>query len=257
MIDSFVTQCPNCRTSFRVNRAQLSAANGAVRCGACLHVYNAAQQLLSDAVSAVRPQPRQAAPVKPQPSVQPVQPAQPAKPAPAPAAPAKAPTPTPTPTPTPGCPAVGANDKIVEDNWGSFSTLEGAIGGANFYSIKVDASKINGMPYPDGADYYGAITSVRASLKNTNLRRISISRCPGEFPAISTGCATDLAQEPVLRWTTETSNIPLARRYSCKLEKTGTYYINVTHTNLSGVANASCTPGNPCYFRNNNTATRK
>ena len=55
MTDSFVTQCPNCRTSFRVNRAQLGAANGAVRCGACLHVYNAAQQLLSEAVSAVKP----------------------------------------------------------------------------------------------------------------------------------------------------------------------------------------------------------
>ena len=47
MTDSFVTQCPHCRTSFRVSRAQLSAAHGAVRCGACLHVFNAGQQLLS------------------------------------------------------------------------------------------------------------------------------------------------------------------------------------------------------------------
>ena len=46
MTESFVTQCPHCRTSFRVNRAQLGAAHGAVRCGACLHVFNAAQQLL-------------------------------------------------------------------------------------------------------------------------------------------------------------------------------------------------------------------
>ncbi len=47
MTESFVTQCPHCRTSFRVNHAQLGAAHGAVRCGACLHVFNAAQQLLA------------------------------------------------------------------------------------------------------------------------------------------------------------------------------------------------------------------
>ncbi|MGH8434113.1 MAG: DUF3426 domain-containing protein [Pseudomonas sp.] len=48
MTSSFVTQCPHCRTSFRVSRAQLGAAHGAVRCGACLHVFNAAQQLLGE-----------------------------------------------------------------------------------------------------------------------------------------------------------------------------------------------------------------
>lgn len=46
MTDSFVTQCPHCQTSFRINRAQLGAAHGAVRCGACMRVFNAAQQLL-------------------------------------------------------------------------------------------------------------------------------------------------------------------------------------------------------------------
>ncbi|WP_339515798.1 DUF3426 domain-containing protein [Pseudomonas sp. RL_15y_Pfl2_60] len=45
MTESFVTQCPQCQTSFRVNSAQLAAAHGAVRCGACLNVFNAAQQL--------------------------------------------------------------------------------------------------------------------------------------------------------------------------------------------------------------------
>jgi len=43
MTDSFVTQCPHCRTSFRISRAQLGAAHGAVRCGACMRVFNAAQ----------------------------------------------------------------------------------------------------------------------------------------------------------------------------------------------------------------------
>ena len=55
MTDSFVTQCPNCRTSFRISRAQLGAAHGAVRCGACMHVFNAAQQLLVDQNRASRP----------------------------------------------------------------------------------------------------------------------------------------------------------------------------------------------------------
>ena len=45
MTQSFITQCPHCRTSFRVSLTQLGAAHGAVRCGACMHVFNAAQQL--------------------------------------------------------------------------------------------------------------------------------------------------------------------------------------------------------------------
>ncbi|MEK8078810.1 DUF3426 domain-containing protein [Pseudomonas sp. XK-1] len=77
MTQSFVTQCPHCRTSFRVNLAQLGAAHGAVRCGACLHVFNAAQQL--------REQGEQLAAAAPPPS----------KPVPAPVA-AAAPAPAPS-----------------------------------------------------------------------------------------------------------------------------------------------------------------
>ncbi|MBP8185061.1 MAG: zinc-ribbon domain-containing protein [Pseudomonas sp.] len=99
MIDSFVTQCPQCHTSFRVSRAQLGIAHGAVRCGACLHVFNAAQQLLSEqpalvkAAQAVPPRPNSndigaatpaPLPATPSPSL-----AKPA-PAPAPAIPAQA-----------------------------------------------------------------------------------------------------------------------------------------------------------------------
>ncbi|WXL25168.1 DUF3426 domain-containing protein [Ectopseudomonas mendocina] len=58
MTQSFVTQCPHCRTSFRVSSAQLNAAHGAVRCGACLHVFNAAQQLREQGLI-----PPQAAPI--------------------------------------------------------------------------------------------------------------------------------------------------------------------------------------------------
>ncbi|RON35080.1 DUF3426 domain-containing protein [Pseudomonas brassicacearum] len=60
MTDSFVTQCPHCQTSFRVNHAQLSVARGVVRCGSCLQVFNAAKQLLEqragkDAITPVTP----------------------------------------------------------------------------------------------------------------------------------------------------------------------------------------------------------
>ncbi|NQD93838.1 DUF3426 domain-containing protein [Pseudomonas sp. CrR25] len=57
MTESFVTQCPHCHTSFRVSRAQLGAAHGAVRCGACLHVFNAAQQLLEQGQQSAVPAP--------------------------------------------------------------------------------------------------------------------------------------------------------------------------------------------------------
>ncbi|QNH00685.1 DUF3426 domain-containing protein [Pseudomonas sediminis] len=55
MSESHVTQCPNCRTSFRVSQAQLAAAHGAVRCGACLHVFNAAEQLFGPRASTPAP----------------------------------------------------------------------------------------------------------------------------------------------------------------------------------------------------------
>lgn len=41
MSKTFLTQCPHCRTRFRVNSQQLFAAQGAVRCGSCMQVFNA------------------------------------------------------------------------------------------------------------------------------------------------------------------------------------------------------------------------
>jgi predicted Zn finger-like uncharacterized protein len=78
MTQSFVTQCPHCRTSFRVNLAQLGAAHGAVRCGACLHVFNAAQQLREqgEQLPVAAPPPN-----KPAPAPAPVAPAAPPAPA--------------------------------------------------------------------------------------------------------------------------------------------------------------------------------
>ncbi len=65
MTDSFVTQCPHCRTSFRISRAQLGAAHGAVRCGACMRVFNAAQQMLVDQSRAGKPASTTLPPSKP------------------------------------------------------------------------------------------------------------------------------------------------------------------------------------------------
>ncbi len=47
---SKVTQCPKCHTSFRVTDAQLGIANGAVRCGSCLHIFNAPEHWIHGSV---------------------------------------------------------------------------------------------------------------------------------------------------------------------------------------------------------------
>ncbi|HSC82674.1 MAG TPA: DUF3426 domain-containing protein [Pseudomonas sp.] len=99
MTDSFVTQCPHCRTSFRISRAQLGAAHGAVRCGACLHVFNAAQQLLVDQSRASKPAASTAA--------TPTQTAPAARPAAANPSPTPLPRPAPRPSEPPAAPAPG------------------------------------------------------------------------------------------------------------------------------------------------------
>ena len=87
MTQSFVTQCPHCRTSFRVNLTQLGAAHGAVRCGACLHVFNAAQQLREQGQQLPASVQAPAPVIKPQPLPAPPAPqaAEPSAAAPAPA----------------------------------------------------------------------------------------------------------------------------------------------------------------------------
>ena len=44
MTPSSVT-CPHCQASFRITNVQLKAAKGSVRCGSCLQVFNALEQL--------------------------------------------------------------------------------------------------------------------------------------------------------------------------------------------------------------------
>ncbi|MCD4866221.1 DUF3426 domain-containing protein [Pseudomonas sp. PLB05] len=44
MTESLVAQCPHCHTRFRVTQEHLAAADGDVRCGVCLEVFNASNQ---------------------------------------------------------------------------------------------------------------------------------------------------------------------------------------------------------------------
>ena len=47
-LDPLITECPNCDTRFRVTEAQLQVAQGRVRCGACLGVFDGTEHLLVD-----------------------------------------------------------------------------------------------------------------------------------------------------------------------------------------------------------------
>jgi|SRR5690554_2292082 len=59
---SLQTQCPQCETHFRVSDKQLGVANGKVRCGNCMKVFNALEQQVADfgpAVHEPEPQPEE------------------------------------------------------------------------------------------------------------------------------------------------------------------------------------------------------
>ena len=45
-MDNMVTRCPQCNTSFRISQAQLKTALGAVRCGSCLTIFKATENLV-------------------------------------------------------------------------------------------------------------------------------------------------------------------------------------------------------------------
>lgn len=55
-MDHRITQCPRCGTSFRVTDAHLAVAAGAVRCGSCLHIFNARDHWVEEK-AAVAPEP--------------------------------------------------------------------------------------------------------------------------------------------------------------------------------------------------------
>ena len=47
-MNSAITKCPKCDTSFRITEAHLKSAKGAVRCGSCLNVFNARDYLIAE-----------------------------------------------------------------------------------------------------------------------------------------------------------------------------------------------------------------
>lgn len=51
-MDHRITQCPRCGTSFRVTEAHLAVAAGAVRCGSCLHIFNARDHWIDETPAA-------------------------------------------------------------------------------------------------------------------------------------------------------------------------------------------------------------
>jgi len=51
-MDFYITRCPNCQTAFRTTPTQLSGADGRVRCGACLTVFNATDNGPEDTIRA-------------------------------------------------------------------------------------------------------------------------------------------------------------------------------------------------------------
>jgi len=82
MSESFITQCPHCQTRFRVNSAQLGAASGAVRCGTCLKVFSAPQNMVGEPTQVPAPPVTAAPPVeasKPVPASEPAAPPAPPK----------------------------------------------------------------------------------------------------------------------------------------------------------------------------------
>lgn len=59
-----ITQCPSCRTHFRVRIEQLSARAGQVRCGKCSRIFDALEYLVEDLAAAGKPTtPAQEAPI--------------------------------------------------------------------------------------------------------------------------------------------------------------------------------------------------
>jgi len=56
-ISDTLTRCPHCETRFRVTKKQLAAANGKVRCGHCLCVFNAIEHAQPEESEPQQPEP--------------------------------------------------------------------------------------------------------------------------------------------------------------------------------------------------------
>ncbi|MFP6806953.1 MAG: zinc-ribbon and DUF3426 domain-containing protein [Pseudomonadales bacterium] len=54
-IDSIITRCPSCETSFRITVEQMEMAAGAVRCGSCLRIFQADEQIIKQVLDELEP----------------------------------------------------------------------------------------------------------------------------------------------------------------------------------------------------------
>lgn len=104
MADKYQTQCPHCGVKFQISAQQLSLANGNVRCGSCLQVFQASANLvpLGGATPAGAPSAR---PASAAPSARPASAAPSARPTARPSAPSAAPPAATRPAPPPPKPA--------------------------------------------------------------------------------------------------------------------------------------------------------
>lgn len=55
MAETQITRCPHCQTTFRIRLEQLAKAKGAVRCGSCLQVFKAVDNLVPSNSSPANP----------------------------------------------------------------------------------------------------------------------------------------------------------------------------------------------------------
>ncbi len=78
MSNTHLTQCPHCKATFKVQDQHLNAAGGKVRCGSCLEVFNALENLIDANVQTSTPTPpaekHHEAPVQATPAQQPEEP---------------------------------------------------------------------------------------------------------------------------------------------------------------------------------------
>jgi predicted Zn finger-like uncharacterized protein len=68
----YITHCPACETQFFVNDEQLNQHEGKVRCGQCLHVFNANEQIIESPQSEISINPADSEQPSNQPDVKPV-----------------------------------------------------------------------------------------------------------------------------------------------------------------------------------------
>lgn len=105
-----ITRCPQCDTAFRITPGHLRSARGSVRCGSCLQVFNARENLTENSLKALAAaEADTAAAPEPTPAAATPAPTAPAPTAPAPATPAQA-------KPAESPPEPDSDDLLISDD---------------------------------------------------------------------------------------------------------------------------------------------